>query len=287
MKTIPATLTFLTCLFLAAATNAGLRDPFPSGFSMGTLGAVVDDRGASGREPWTSSIFCRLQEGFGFALAGASYYGTAGKGGISRATGGGWYGRRHLICKASISHLNAFGAYFEQSGFVSAGSDVLPFVRLSVEATGYRIGVNVPETPVRTIGEGGVSAWVPWSWAAISLRLEHLVFAAAQSDGADPRPTLRCGIHSAQNSFGGQGAVVTIVPTEPRPVCFTVGEEYRITPAVSFHAAFSNNPVLLAFGMAVSFGRGAAALALVNHSELGWSQGFGAEYYKKRTAGRE
>ena len=282
MKTFRLTIILSASLFTVAVVHAGLRDPFPSGFSMGTLGAVIDEQGASGREPWTSAALCREREGFGFAVSGVSYYGSAaGDNSIGQAIGGGWYGRKHIICKAAISHLNAFGAYFEQTAFASVGSDVLPLVRLSVEAAGYRIGVNIPETPVRTIGEAGFSAWIPWSWAAVSLRCEHIVLASSQSDGADPTLTIRCGVHTMQNALGGQGVLVTIVPDEQRPVCFTVAEEYRITPAIAFHAALANNPFLLSFGMAFSFGRGAAEVALVNHPVLGWSQGFGAEYYKK------
>ncbi|MBN2188851.1 MAG: hypothetical protein JW699_05310, partial [Chitinispirillaceae bacterium] len=82
--------------------------------------------------------------------------------------------------------------------------------------------------------------------------------------------------------FGGQGALVTVTPGEPRPVCFTIGEEYRITPSVAFHAALANNPLFISFGMAYSFGRAGVAVSLVNHPQLGWSQGVGAEYCRRR-----
>lgn len=273
-------------LILSANTAAGIRDPFPVGFSMGTLGAIVDEKGASGREPWTSASFCGDYSGFGFALSGVSYFGSVsgsmGTDGISQAVGGGWYGHKHFVCKASIASLSALGVYFEQTGFVSIGSDYLSFTRVSLEATGYRLGVYISDAPVRTIGEFGVSAWVPWSWAALSFRIEHLVLETAKSDGTDPQLTLRCGIHTVQNRFGDQGVLVTVMPSEPKPVCFTIGEEYRITPSIAFHAALANNPILISFGMAYSFGRAGVSLAIVNHPQLGWSQGFGAEYYRKQ-----
>lgn len=280
----PITLTVYT--LLSVNSMAGLRDPFPAGFSMGTLGSIIDEKGASGREPWTGAALCADSAGFGFALSGTSYYGTVsgstGKDGISQAMGGGWYAWRHCVCKASIAHLAAFSAYFEQAGFVSIGSDYLPFVRVSGEAAGYRLGARVQGTPVRTIGETGLTAWVPWSWAAVSLRLQHLVIETAKSDGTDPPFTIRCGIHTTQNRFGGQGVLITVLPGEPRPVCFSMGEEYRITDAIAFHAAFSNNPLFIGFGMAFSFGRAGAAIALVNHSVLGWSQGFAAGYFREK-----
>jgi hypothetical protein len=278
--------TCIVYLILSANTGAGVHDPFPLGFSMGTLGAIVDEKGASGREPWTSASLFADSAGFGFALSGVSYFGSVsgsmGADGISQAVGGGWYGRKHFICKASVASLSALGVYFEQTGFVSIGSDYLSFARVSLEAAGYRLGVYIPDAPVRTIGEFGVSAWVPWSWAALSFRIEHLVLETAKSDGTDPPLTLRCGIHTVQNRFGGQGALVTVMPNEPKPVCFTIGEEYRITPSIAFHAALANNPILISFGMAYSFGRAGVSMAIVNHPQLGWSQGFGAEYYRKQ-----
>ncbi|MGA2506638.1 MAG: hypothetical protein ABSF80_04085 [Chitinispirillaceae bacterium] len=279
--------TCIAYLILSANTAAGIRDPFPLGFSMGTLGAIIDEKGASGREPWTSASLCVDSSGFGFALSGTSYFGSVGGStgadGITQAVGGGWYGRKNFVCKASIASLSAFHAYFEQTGFISIGSDCLSFARVSIEATGYRLGVfTIPDSPVRTIGEFGVSAWVPWSWAALSFRAEHLVLETARSDGTDPPVTLRCGIHTAQNRFGGQGALVTVMPNEPKPVCFTIGEEYRITPSIAFLAALANNPLLISFGMAYSFGRSGVAMAIVNHPQLGWSQGFGAEYHRNQ-----
>jgi hypothetical protein len=279
---------YLLIILMVAAIDAvaALRDPFPSGFSMGTLGAVIDCNGASGREPWTGSALCADTAGFGFALSGTTYYGSlTGSDGISQAAGGGWYARKNFFCKASVGSLSAFSTYFEQTAFLSIGSDYLRFVRVSFEAMAYRFGVRVQGAPVRTIAETGFSAWVPWTWAALSFRMEHLLLETAESDAADPPLSFRCGIHAARNRFGGQGALVTITPGEPRPVCFTIGEEYRITPSIAFHAALANNPLFIGFGMAYTFGRaGEAGLAisLVNHSKLGWSQGFGAEYCRRR-----
>jgi hypothetical protein len=279
--------TYCTLLLVVISeAAAGLRDPFPSGFSMGTLGAVIDDRGAGGREPWTSAALCGDTSGFGFGLTGTSYYGAAtgsmGKEGIAQAAAGGWYARKHLICKASIASLTAFSTYFEQSGFISCASDHLKVVRMGLEFTGSRLGVRVQGSPTRTIAETGVSAWVPLSWAALSLRMEHIALETAETEGADPPFALRCGLHTAGNRFGGQGALVTITPGQPRPVCFTVGEEYCVTPAIAFRAALSNNPLFLSFGMAYAFGRTGVAISLVNHPLLGWSQGFGAEYCRKK-----
>lgn len=269
---------------LTTSVFAGPRDPFLSGFSMGTQGTVINTNGATGREPWTSASLCGDSSGFGFSLSGTSYYGSlggmAGPDGMTQAFGGGWYARKHLVGKAAIADLSALNVYYEQTGFVSLGTDYLSFMRLSMEATGYRTGVRVPGSVAHTIAEAGFSAWVPWSWAAFSFRLEHIVIEHSSVDGGEPLPSLRFGIHTLHNRFGGQGAVITVTPDEPMPVCFTVGEEYRLTPGIAFNAAFSNNPVFISFGIAFQFGASDFGVALVNHERLGWSQGFAAGYNK-------
>lgn len=274
----------MAILVLAVTAFSGLRDPFVPGFSMGTQGAVIMGNGATGREPWTSASVCGDASGFGFSLSGISYYGSlsgiSGTDGMTQAFGGGWYAGKHCVVKAAIEELSALGVYYEQTGFLSLGTDYVPFMRLSIEATGYRTGVRTPGSVANTIAEAGASAWVPWSWAAFDCRIEHVVIDRSNVDGGDPQRALQCGIHTRYNRFGGQGAVITITPDAPFPVCFTVGEEYRLTPCIAFDAAFSNNPVFISFGVSFQFGRTDFSVALVNHEQLGWSQGFAAGYHK-------
>lgn len=279
---------FIICVILypALPSSAGIRDPFVPGFSMGTQGTVLTGSGATGREPWTAASFCDDSSGFGFSLCAVSYFGAtggiAGPDGITQTFGGGYFSGNHYVVKASIARLNALDVYYEQSGFLSLGTDLIPFLRLSVEATGYGIGVRVPGSTAYTIAEAGLSVWVPWSWAAFSLRFEHLTLEHGEPLGRDAPRTLRCGIHTIRNRFGGQGAIVTVTPDEPSPVCFTVGEEYRLAPGVAFHAGFSNNPVFISFGVALALGRSDFNIALVNHERLGWSRGFAAGYHSRR-----
>jgi hypothetical protein len=286
MKFILRALTACVFLLPALPACAGSRDPFMPGFSMGTQGAVLTGNGATGREPWTSASVCGDSTGFGFSLCAVSYYGATGgiggPDGIIQAFGGGFLARRHFVVKASIARLNALDVYYEQTGFASLATDLIPFMRLSVEATGYSAGIRIPGSAAHTIAEAGLSVWVPWSWAAFSLRLEHLTIEHGDPLGRDAPRTLRCGIHAIRNRFGGQGAIVTVTPDEPFPVCFTVGEEYRIAPGVAFHAGFSNNPVFISFGVVFSLDRSDFGVALVNHERLGWSQGFAAGYHGGR-----
>jgi hypothetical protein len=273
---------FITILTLATSSFAGMMDPFPPGFSMGTQGAVINGSGATGRDPLTSASACNDTSGFGLSLCGISYYGSmggiAGSDAITQAFGGGWYAMKHFVGKAAIAELNALDVYYEQTGSISLGTDYVPFMRISVEATGYRNGVRTPGSSAHTVAETGLSAWVPWSWAAFSFQIEHIVIDRSDIDGGDPQRALQCGIHTVGNRFGGQGAIITITPGVPSPVCFTIGEEYRIADRVAFNAAFSNNPVFISCGISLQLSRSDFSVALVNHARLGWSQGFAAGY---------
>ena len=263
--------------------NAGISFPFPMGSSMGTLGAIIDARGASGRQPWIGAAFFDDASRYGFAANGVSYYGAMDnmrERDSYRAAGGAWYACHAITCKASIAYFNAWKILYEQTAFLSVGTRMLPFVHLSADLRGSRMGCAGFSNHL-TIAEAGIAAWAPWSWAAVSFDAEHLILEKANAQGAESPLELRVGFHMTNNRFGGQGMLITITPDESRPVCCTVGEEYRLAPAIAFHAALSNNPVLLGFGVAFSLGRSNAGVALVNHSVLGWSQGFWADYYRK------
>lgn len=249
------------------------------------MGAVIDERGSTGREPWTSASFCGDSTGFGLAMSGVAYYGSAadptGADGICRVLAGGWLAGKSFTYKGSISYFRALNTYYEQAGFFSLGIRSLPFVRLSVEATGSRFGVRLPGNPAHTTGQVGLSAWVPFTGAALSLRAEHIGIATAHAEGADNPFALKCGFHTFNNRFGGQGVLLSITPSEPLPVCFTIGESYRFGRSVAFEAALSNNPLLISAGLSISLDHTGFGIALVNHPVLGWSQGFAAEWKKK------
>jgi hypothetical protein len=274
-------------LLVPVSLYAGMRGPFAPGFSMGTQGAVINGQNATGREPWTSASLCGDSAGFGVSLCGISYFGSVGTAtgpdGIAEAYGGGWYARNGLVVKAAVSNLSALDVYFEQSGFVSLGIALPHSMRVGIEGAGYRTGVSIAGETARTSADLGLSAWVPWTWAALSLRVEHLTVNASGAEGGEAPLRAHFGIHTLANRFGGQGAVISVEPERTdSPVCFTVGEEYRITPDLAFQAAFSNNPILVSFGLALTINKSDFSLALVNHDRLGWSQGFAAGYGKQQ-----
>jgi hypothetical protein len=270
----------LLCLAWMQPGGAAVPDPFPAGFSMGTLGAIVDLRGPTGRQPWLSAAFFDDSSSFGAALGVTSYFGAISGPDLYRASCGAWYSRNGLAVKGAFSHFNALGVYFEETGFLSIGSRHLNLVSLSAELTGTRM--RSPGSPVSySLAEAGVSAWIPWSWAGISARIEHLPLERSGVDGGETPPMVRAGIHTLHHRFGSQGALLSVAPGDPRPVCFTIGEEYRVAPWVAFSCAVANNPVLVAFGMTFTPGKAATAVALATHPKLGWSQGFAAEYRRR------
>ena len=264
----------------ATGSTAGVRDPFPAGFSMSTTGAIIDTKGATGSQPWTGAALYDGTAQFGLSVAGVSYYASMGDAGIYKATGGAWYSGKKFICKTAIAYYSAVETYFEQRAFLSLGTGILPVARLSFEVSGTRMGC-AGFSAAYSVAEAGATAFVPWSWAGISFSCEHLLIETANTEGADPLLTLRAGLHTIQSRFGSQGALVTVVPEEAGGVCFTIAEEYRLTPRIALGAALSNNPVLLSVGITFSLEQSNLGFALVNHSKLGWSQGFAADWHRE------
>jgi hypothetical protein len=273
------------CCILAACILplfATVLTPFPAGFSMNTLGAIIDTRGATGRQPWCAAAFCRDSTRLGAAFCATSYYGSINDPAMYHACIGILYAGHGLTGKTAFSSFNALDVYFEETGFCSIGTDRLLFLRLSTELTGTRMRC-VGFSQEYTVAHAGVSAWIPWSWAGISLSCANLVLNSSAIEGGDPTLVIRTGIHTMRTRFGNQGALVTITPHDKQPVCFAFGEEYFITPVIGFHVAASGNPLLLSFGMTITIGRSAMGVALANHPKLGWSQGVACDYFCTNT----
>jgi hypothetical protein len=277
---VSAAIFFVTVTLAFIQGNAAVLDPFPPGFSMSTLDAVIDTKGPTGRQPWLCAAFCSDPGRFGAAFAATSYYNSVNDPDEYRATLGAWYQYHGMVAKTAFSHFSALDVYFEESGFLSIGSRHLKFCTLSAELTGTRMRCSGAPLSY-TLAEAGLSAWVPWSWAGISLRLIHLPLKQSGVDGGESPPSILTGIHTLHNRFGSQGALITVTPNDPRPVCFTLGEAYQITPSIAFDCAIANNPALIGFGISVMLGQSSMAVSLANHPKLGWSQGVAAEYWGK------
>jgi hypothetical protein len=130
-------------LFSSVAINptlrAAIQDPFPPGFSMNTLDAVIDTKGPTGRQPWLAAAFCSDPGPFGAAFAATSYYNSVNDPDMYRATLGAWYQYHGFVAKTAFSHFSALDVYFEESGFLSIGSRHLKFCTLSAELTATRM----------------------------------------------------------------------------------------------------------------------------------------------------
>jgi hypothetical protein len=247
---------------------------------MNTLGAIIDTRGPTGRQPWSAAAFLSDSSRFGAALTATSFYGALSAPDLYRARTGAWMHYHGFIVKASFAYFSALHVYFEETGFFSIGLRHLRFLTLSAEIEGTRLHC-IESAASYQVAQAGLSAWIPWSWAGISLNLDHISLKPAAVEGGDPPPVFRIGIHTIHSRFGSQGALVSVVPSDAQPVCFAIGEAYQITPVIAFNAAISNNPVMISFGMTVAFGASSMAVGLANHPKLGWSQSMAAEYARR------
>ena len=284
MEIIRGTLCF--CL-LSSSIFAALDDPFPPGYSMGTLGTILWDQGTSGRQPWIPAAYCNDSSGFGLAAGVVLYYDQMNnmeERTIHRTIGGLRYARGFFNVKLFISQLDVLGIYYEHSGALSVGTDLFSCARISIESVGYRISLRDESGDSRTIGSAGFSVWVPFRYASLSMSMHHLVVKKSNAPGADPPLTVGAGVHTKWNRFGAQGILVEVKPSCSRTLRFVLGEEFRLLRGLGIHVAVSNNPVIIGLGVIVDWNSLGVNAALVNHPELGWSKGLFVDYSRRPDA---
>jgi len=264
-----------------AGTGAGqMNAPLPAGCSMADHGTIVYEGGMAGRQPWTSAAFLADSLRFGFAAAGTDFYDRMDNFNdrwIAHAAAGGWAVFPHVSVKASYQHFTVLSVYREQAGFVSAATDLVPFVRIGAEVTGVRAGLTQAEG-ARTAGELGCILYVPRRFGSVSLQISHLTIKRAGADGFGQSPSYRVGFHSARNSFGAQGFVFEHVLEEKPVFRFLFGEQYWLCDWAGFSAGISTAPFMVGFGVQVDLPHAGCAMSLVHHPVLGWSKGVMGEW---------
>lgn len=246
---------------------------------MGNLGTVLWENGAQGCQPWISAAFCDSSRRFGVALGTVSYYDRMDNfrdESIYEVFGGIFWSIRRFRFKLAVSHFSALEMYYEQTGFLSAGFDLFPHLRAGIDFSGTMTGLSGFKQEKHTVGEGALTAWIPFKAAAFGLSLSHITLKPGRVQGVDAPLVIKSGFHTACNRLGAQGVVIEITPTHPHPVRFILGEQYRFFNTIALEASLANNPFLIGIGVLMEISSISASVSMVNHPVLGWSRGFAA-----------
>jgi hypothetical protein len=273
-------------MLFCVSVNAAGREPFSMGYGMATNGAILQQDGVSGREPFTGACFYRDSFPYGVTIAGVDYYDPMDNHSsslIGQACLGGFWSMRGITVKAAYLHFDVMRVYYEQEGLVSIGYGLVPWFRMSWELAGFRAGLyRENDPPAQTRLEMGFSAMVPFKIAAISLNVNHIPLKTAMIDGYDAPFTIRAGLHSNKNSFGSQGVLVEMSKDDLWQFKVSIGEEYRLTKNLAASLAVTTNPVLLSFGVTCAWGKSSSVTAaFTDHPVLGWSKGLGMSWAGK------
>jgi hypothetical protein len=260
------------------------------GHAMATGGAICQADGISGREPFTGACFYDDTLRFGVTLAGVDYYDpmdNMSSSHIAQAALGGFFAPqgalKGFVFKGAYLHFDAMRVYYEQEGLLSVGCNLVPFVKPSLEFSGFRAGLSrVNDPPPQTRLEMGMSAMAPFKIAAISLSVGHIPLKTAHISGYDAPLTMRIGLHSGKNSLGGQGILMEIEQDETWRFRVSVGEEYWFSKNLALSLALTTNPVVVSFGVTCAWGRATSVTAaFTDHPVLGWSKGLGMNWAGK------
>ncbi len=260
------------------------QEPFPLGYSMANGGTIVQQRGISGREPFTPASCYADTFRYGLTVAGTDYFDPMDNmetSPIMQAAAGGFYSVRGYTAKVLFCHLDAMGIYFEQEGRLSVGTSALPFVNPSVEVSGYRAGLYRVTEGRAARADLGVSAFVPFKRAALMLSCSHIPLKSAGIPGYEDPLTVRAGVHTTTNSLGSQGVVCEAADDGSWRFRLSIGEEYRFAGILALDAAFTTNPVVVHFGITAAWKGAAVSAGFVDHPVLGWSKGLAIDWAGK------
>ncbi len=266
---------------MAGSVTAQHRSPFPTGYAMGNLGTVVWADGPAGRLPWTAAAIQGDSLRWGLGVAGVDFYDDMdnfAERDIRHATVGAWCRIARLTLKASYRCFSALSIYYEHTGFVSAGTDLIPFVHVSLELRGVCAGVRTLANERETLLEAGATLWVPRRHVAFLAAVQHLTIEDAAVSGLPADPAIRLGLHTTRHRFGALGATAEVVLADEPFVRLAVGEEYWFHPTFAICAALATEPFMIAFGATFEWRRCATSVAVVHHPVLGWSKGFWVGY---------
>ncbi|MBD3343568.1 MAG: hypothetical protein GF401_00725 [Chitinivibrionales bacterium] len=267
-------------LLICHAALGEMRDPFPMGYSMINFGTIIWDNGVGGRQPWTPSCFYNDTLRFGVSAAAAYYYDPMDnlkETSINQMIFGGWSHFPWLTVKTSFAHFSALDLYFEQTGYLSLGTDALKFARISFELYAFHAGIR-EEPDSETMLFAGESFWVPWKFVSLSFTRKHIRLKGASSAGIDPPTTYQIGIHTKFQRYGAQGILVEFTDEKDDRFRIYFGEEYRFHESFALGLGIATSPFMISVGATVNIFTANAFASFVNHPVLGWSKGFGMEW---------
>lgn len=271
----------ITICLVAALGATMLREPFPQGCTMSTLGTILIDGSPAGREPFISAVFSDTSLMTGISAAVTGYYDAMDNYDdrfITTVTGGGWLFLRRFRGKAAISHFNALDIYKEYSAYLSVAA-ALPFsltFGTDVSATQLRL-YSDEELPINHVSMAYALRW-QLRRLSMAASVSHIPVAFTTTSAINSPLQISVIVHTVRHAFGAQGVRVIVTPDYPEPVRIALGQQFNITPRIALQGAIISNPLFISLGVTVTIGNAGAAVSMVNHPVLGWSRGFGAQY---------
>jgi len=255
------------------------------GQGMASNGAILEDSGVSGKDPFTSACFYGDTFSYGVSIAGVDFFDGMDNMSslhIAQAGLGGFYASKGFSLKAAYSHFDALRAYYEQNGFLSIAYNKAPIVKMSVELYGFRAGLySLDNTAPQTRLEAGCSALLLFSIGSISCVLNHVPLKQANNEGYNSPLSIALGAHSAKNTLGGQGFVLEMQNDHDWQFRVVIAEEFWLAKNCGVLLSLSTNPVLVNFGIVCTIRSSAIAAAFSDHPVLGWSKGMAISYAGK------
>ena len=265
--------------------NAARNEPFPMGYSMLNFGTILQENSISGRQSWIPASFAEDTFLFSLSSAYTNFYSAMDNlkdKDFHQVVLGFWTNLNKIGVKGSGIFFNALGIYKENKAFLSIGTSLIPFMKFSIEIEFHNIGLTRNKNESEKLLTGGLSFWIPLKFVSLSVSGKNIYFSDELKSGFKQPLSLSSGLHTISHRFGSQGILITYKPKTDRKINMFIGEELFIHPNIAINFAFSTRPLMVSFGILFTIKDNGFYSSFVHHPVLGWSQGIGMEYIKKR-----
>ncbi|MCX7725261.1 MAG: hypothetical protein N2053_00280 [Chitinispirillaceae bacterium] len=278
----------LLILIIFFPLNAAFLRPFPEGYAMGNLGTIFYKNSPSEFDPFSPASLLTDTLHIGLSFSSTNFYDEMDdyKSFSLYSVNTGFFASfRKFGFKSGVSELNVFGIYKEQSVILSAAVSLLKNLKISAELSGIRFVLNNSDWSSEewfTMAELGFSARATFFNSSIVTRVEPIIKKYWRNNNNSDYPLLSfiISLHTKHPNIGAQGISFKITPEYEKSISFTIGMEFEISNPIKIQCAIADNPFFIAFGVTAFLNNGNVSFALVNHPFLGWSKGFGVQYYK-------
>ena len=265
-------------LLVITLSFGGINRAIVNGSSLGSLDAIHLGNDYSSKEPWNSSVYYNDTTSWSFGgystLLNSSISAPSDEVVYELGLGTQLSYKKLITANISVSRLIAFQYYFENSGYLSLSTRVIPFIIPAVDLKAVMMGLSSDKyrNYYALLANFRLGGRVKYGLFVLSVNNIILYGRDEGAEGVDSK--LNFAFHSNENLFGAQGVKFEVTNRETKTFSLTISEELRVFKYLYFTVALRSEPITVSMSVTVPFTKGLVDLSFAQVGWLGWSQSF-------------